>query len=600
MVNAPLVALAVTTALALALRLDALSAVPGNPSYDAAVRSMAQSWHNFLFAAFEPSARLGLDKPPLDLWLQVASVKAFGFHSFALKLPEAIAGAAAVPLLYDLVRRLFGATAGLVAALGLATLPVSVLTSRSDTMDSLLMALIVVTGWLVVRAAQSGRARYLYGAAAVLGLAFNVKLFEALIPLPAFALLYATAARQPMRRRIEQGGVALLVLALVSVSWLTVVWLAPTGHRPFAIGSRHGSVWDAAFVFNGVHRLEPRTAGTGPAGPDTGSPSPGRLLTRRGSRLGATVGSELVAALLIGGLALGLAAGARDGPRLRRAGALAIALWLVTGAVGFSLMGRLEVRYLEAFTPAIAAALGAGVAMLGDVAPGTRLRAAALAAFAFAAGYAVYLAADDAVLEALIVVAALAAGVCLVKRAAIAVPLALTALLAVPASESVAVVGHHRFDSSTGGGFLSHRQTATLGSYLTAHQDGARYEAAVLTVWQAASLVTRDGRPVLAIRNVDGGPILSPADLRREVELGALRYVIAGRPCITPSASGCPPATSWAQANGHLVRGVAPLLGVYRLDRARPRGCARAGEREEERCRSIYRSSATRRRPGPG
>src|SRR5947207_10087428 len=188
-VGASTLAVVLATVLAAALRLISLADVPGNAYYDAAVRSMGQSWHNFFFAAFEPSARFGLDKPPVDLWFQVASVKLLGFHSFALKLPEALAGTAAVPLLYDLVRRAFGTVAGLASALALAVLPVSVLTSRSDTMDSLMMALIVLTAWLVVRSAETGRARYLYGAAVVLGLGFNVKLFQALIPLPALGLL---------------------------------------------------------------------------------------------------------------------------------------------------------------------------------------------------------------------------------------------------------------------------------------------------------------------------------------------------------------------------------------------------------------------------
>ena len=39
---------------------------------------MGLSWHNFFYAAFDPAARLAIDKPPLDLWFQVASVKLFG------------------------------------------------------------------------------------------------------------------------------------------------------------------------------------------------------------------------------------------------------------------------------------------------------------------------------------------------------------------------------------------------------------------------------------------------------------------------------------------------------------------------------------------
>ena len=63
------------------LRLISLGTVPEDLYYDAAVRSMTLSLHNFFFGAFDPSAQTSIDKPPLDLWLQVISVKLFGFGS---------------------------------------------------------------------------------------------------------------------------------------------------------------------------------------------------------------------------------------------------------------------------------------------------------------------------------------------------------------------------------------------------------------------------------------------------------------------------------------------------------------------------------------
>ena len=36
---------------------------------------MGVSWHNFFFGAYEPGGSVSIDKPPVDLWLQVASVK---------------------------------------------------------------------------------------------------------------------------------------------------------------------------------------------------------------------------------------------------------------------------------------------------------------------------------------------------------------------------------------------------------------------------------------------------------------------------------------------------------------------------------------------
>src|SRR5437660_10977613 len=108
-------ALALITAAAAALRLIGIAHVSPDPFYDAAVRSMGLSWHNFFFGAFEPAGSVSIDKPPLDLWLQVASTGAFGFGSTALKLPQALAGAAAVPLLFAAARRTFGAGAALIA-----------------------------------------------------------------------------------------------------------------------------------------------------------------------------------------------------------------------------------------------------------------------------------------------------------------------------------------------------------------------------------------------------------------------------------------------------------------------------------------------------
>src|SRR4029077_19735993 len=138
------VALGLITLAAAVLRLLHLAQVSPDPFYDAAARSMTLSWHNFFFGAFEPGASVSIDKPPIDLWLQVVSVKLFGFSSTTLKLPEAFAGTVTVPLLFACVRRLWGPLAGLAAALAIAVLPVEVITSRSDTMDAVMMALIVL------------------------------------------------------------------------------------------------------------------------------------------------------------------------------------------------------------------------------------------------------------------------------------------------------------------------------------------------------------------------------------------------------------------------------------------------------------------------
>jgi hypothetical protein len=63
------------TLLALALRFAMFGRAPRNRYHDAAARSVGLSWHNLFYGAFEPCAQVSIDKAPIDLWLQVLSVK---------------------------------------------------------------------------------------------------------------------------------------------------------------------------------------------------------------------------------------------------------------------------------------------------------------------------------------------------------------------------------------------------------------------------------------------------------------------------------------------------------------------------------------------
>ena len=114
--SAALAAGAAVAVVALALRLTSLGRVAPDPFYDAAVRSMGTSWHDFLFGALEPGGSVAIDKPAVALWPQVAATKLLGFHTSALLVPEALAGAAAVGLVFVLARMLWGRPAGLASA----------------------------------------------------------------------------------------------------------------------------------------------------------------------------------------------------------------------------------------------------------------------------------------------------------------------------------------------------------------------------------------------------------------------------------------------------------------------------------------------------
>src|SRR6201994_876901 len=310
-------ALALTAAGAAAVRLIGIGKVAPDPFYDAAVRSMGISWHNFFFGAFEPGGSVSIDKPPVDLWLQVASVKLLGFSATTLKLPEAFAGITAVPLLFLAVRRMWSTTAGLAAAAALALLPVDLITSRSDTMDGVMMVLIVLALVLFVRAGETGRARWLLAGAAVLGVAFDVKILESFVALPGLALLALIGFPGTLGKRALTLAAAGAVYVVVALAWLTATLFVPAHSRPWAIGSTNGSAWNVTFVFNGTDRLGGKSPEAQTTVYEPGHkypvatqserdhipilpPSPTRLLARIGPLSGQRLGLELLEALLLG------------------------------------------------------------------------------------------------------------------------------------------------------------------------------------------------------------------------------------------------------------------------------------------------------------
>ncbi len=612
-------AVAAITLGAAGLRLLYIGRVSPDPFYDAAVRSMSLSWHNFFFGAYEPGGSVSIDKPPIDLWLQVASVKLLGFNSTTLKLPEALAGTAAVPLLYVAVRRMWSATAGLAAAAALAVLPIAVITSRSDTMDAVMMLVLVLALLAFVRAVETGQRGWLLVGAAALGLAFNVKLLESLIALPGLVAFVYFGLPGTRARRISWMALAAVVYVAVALSWLTATLIAPAHDRPFAIGSTDGSAWNAAFVFNGSDRLggkssEPQTSLYDPghrypvatqADRDRipiVPPSATRLLSRIGPLSGERLGMEALLALLLGVPALlwGVreARDARAAPdlatdpdpatnetstRLRRAAAAGLGLWMLTGVVLFSQMARLHPRYVEGFTPAVAAMLGIGVAWALSPSGERSLARVKLAILAgsltVAAFYGERLLYGTPLAWWVSLVGALGA-LALVRipgfgARAGAVTLTLAAILAVPVYADVTAIETHVTDAGYVGALPSEEQRL-LSSYLRAHQDGARYELAAASATAIGSLIVQDARPVLVLTSYAGRVFTPISKLQQLTAQGRVRYAFLNSFCgrhAGPTNPACSAPVKWIRAHATDVSRQAGLGRdglLYRLPSVAP------------------------------
>src|SRR6201995_496572 len=161
-----------------------------NTYYSAAVRSMSTSWHDFLFASLDKTGLMTVDKPPLAFWVQALSVRVFGFHPLSILVPEALMGVAAVALVYDLTRRVFGRVAGGVAGLAFALTPITVAVARHNNPDELLILCCVAALWCAVRALETGRTKWLVLSGMCVGLGFETKMAVALFVVPGIALAW--------------------------------------------------------------------------------------------------------------------------------------------------------------------------------------------------------------------------------------------------------------------------------------------------------------------------------------------------------------------------------------------------------------------------
>jgi 4-amino-4-deoxy-L-arabinose transferase-like glycosyltransferase len=353
----------------------------GNPYYAATVRSMLEGLHPFFFASFDPAGFVAVDKPPLGFWVQAVTAKLLGYGGLALLLPQALATVGSVVLLWRLVRRPFGPAAGLMAALALALTPIAVATGRTNTIDPLLVLLLLGSAWALLRAVERDASGWLLLSALLIGLGFNVKMLQAYLVVPAWGFAYLVGNRTHLPRRVVHLALATGPLLAVSFSWATVVQLTPPEARPYVGSSSSNSPFDLAFGYNGLQRLLPASLTGTDDSATTGSvpPSPGAILgafgaVETGERGPLRLFNRALAAQITWLLPLavvGLVAAWWQEPghirfplSARRTALLFWGGWLLTGAAFFSVANQFHRYYLVMLAPPIAALAGAGLASL--------------------------------------------------------------------------------------------------------------------------------------------------------------------------------------------------------------------------------------------
>lgn len=227
----------------------------GNAYYAAAIRSMSQNFHHFFYVSFDPAGVVSVDKPPLGLWIQTIFVLIFGYHGWAMILPQALAGTGSCILMYVLTSRYFGRNAGIISALVFSLTPAVVVASRNNTMDMQLIFCLLTATWFLFQAIEKSKKSALFLTAIIIGLGFNIKMLQAYMILPAVVIVYIIFSKFKPVKRLLYSFVSLLILIAVSLAWVTAVDLTPVSKRPYVGSSADNTETELIIGHNGMERL---------------------------------------------------------------------------------------------------------------------------------------------------------------------------------------------------------------------------------------------------------------------------------------------------------------------------------------------------------
>ncbi len=337
-----------------------------NTYYAEAAQAASRNWTAWLTNALDSSGTESLDKGPLSNMLMGLSGRLLGFSSFSMLLPQALCGIGAVVVLHNTVKRTLGHRSAILAAAMLALTPIFVAMSRYNNPDALLVLLEVGAAWAMVKALQSGRTREVVLCGVLVGLAFNVKMLQAYLIVPALAATLLIAGQGNVRRRIGQLLAGAAAMVAVSFAWYGTMMLIPG--RPWVGDTTDNSWFSLIFGANGFGRVSGEGGAGGPGGGGGGATfggaaGPGRLFN---SIVGGQIAWLLPLAAV--GLALGLWTH-RHAPRSDSARSAYVlwGLWAVVSWVVFSFSkGIFHPYYTTALAPAVAVLASGGLVVLWD------------------------------------------------------------------------------------------------------------------------------------------------------------------------------------------------------------------------------------------
>ncbi|WP_174843610.1 glycosyltransferase family 39 protein [Candidatus Nanosynbacter featherlites] len=566
-----------------------------NSYYAAAVQAASQDWTAWLFGSLDAANYVSVDKPPLATMVMGLSARLFGFSSFSMLLPSVLAGVGSVWLVYAAVKRQFGFMSAAIAGTVLAMTPVAALMFGFNNPDAILTLMLTASGYAFLRSLEGKRPLLWLGLAGLFtGLAFNTKMLQGLMVLPAMVLVYLVFAKPPIITQFLHMMFAGVITAISTLWWSVLVWLTPAGSRPWVGSTNDNNIWSLIFGYNGLGRLlGGRGGGGGPGGGHgpggTGFGGQTGIFRIFNNDFGPNIAWLLALALAGGGLMLWIL---RKTPRTNRGRAAVIfwMLWLLIHIVIFSMTsGVIHPYYVVVMAPAVAALVGISlpflwgaytrrkpyawllpvlvgvtavttVIIIGYAGTMTWLMwIVGLLGLAGMIGLLINLYTPRRWLQNSAIVAALAACTLAPTVYTLAtVNVAHTGSIPTAGPSSTAMRGSNNETSQA---------DSQLVQYLLQHQNGATWLVAVASANESAAIQLTSGQPVMAVGGFNGSDTpLTLEQFKQLVKDGKVNYYAIG----SHGRSGGPGGgnneiTAWVKQTGTVVNYGGSDVTLYKL-----------------------------------
>ncbi len=227
----------------------------GNLYYTAADISGSRSLRALFFSTFDRMGVMAVDKPPLGLVGPAAVIRLFGVSSWSVLGPQVVMFAAGVGLLVASTGRWFSRRSSLLVGVLMLVTPINVAVARSNNPDALFALLLIGVMVSLVEFLRTEQNRYVVVSAVLFGLAFNTKLLQVIIVLPAVLICLGLLSTSRWQIRALRIALFSVVSVLVGSVWIASVDRVRSAKRPYLANAAKDRAFNLAFGFNGTHRI---------------------------------------------------------------------------------------------------------------------------------------------------------------------------------------------------------------------------------------------------------------------------------------------------------------------------------------------------------